>query len=432
MPIKKNKNIETSTIEADVIAETKEIAEKVSHFRRTFSSLYYRNYLYFSIGAGISNMGTWLQTIALSWLVLQMTNSSLYLGLINFASFIPVFLFSFIAGIYADRVNKKQLIIYTQIISMIFAFILGILVHKNIHTVFSIIFLAFLAGIAFAFVFPAWQAFISELVPKQELLNAIALNSAQFHAARLVGPTIAGLIIATLGTAACFYLNSISFLTVVIALLLIKHQFAPRQSKQSGWKEFREGFHYILNNRLVLYLLLGVGVVSIFGLSTYTTLMPVFARDILRGDAKTLGFLMGANGLGALLGALTVAYISHFAKPSGIIKYGMFVFSLSVFLFAFSKNLLLSLALLVIVGFAFLAVVSTLNTSIQSIVPQRIRGRIMSFFVWMFLGQMPLGGLLVGALAEKMGAPLAVALDSLIPFFLSLYLFFSFPSRKIA
>lgn len=419
--------LERQTIEANVIAETPEVAETLSAFRRTFVSLYHRDFQLFWIGAWLSNIGTWLQTIALGWLVLQMTNSSLYLGLVNFASSVPVFVLSFAAGIYADRHNKRGIIIVAQIIAMTLAFILGALITLKAQTVSSILAISFIGGIAFALSFPAWQAIISEIVPRKDLLNAIALNSAQLHAARLLGPALAGFVIAAYGMAAPFYINGVSFLAVIFALLFINYRYQPRESKHSSWAEFKEGFQYAWKNKVVLYLLLGVGVLSIFGLSFYSVLMPVFARDILRGGPQTLGFLMGANGFGALVGAVTVAYISHFVRRSQLIKYGMLVFSLSVILFAFSRSFFLSLLVLVSAGFAFLMVNSTINTTLQSIVPHRMRGRVMSFFVWMLMGQMPLGSLLAGSLAHYVGAPLTVALGALVLLSLSVYLFFSFP-----
>jgi MFS family permease len=419
--------LERETIEADVIAETPEVAETLSVFRRTFVSLYHRDFLLFWGGAWLSNIGTWLQTIALGWLVLQMTNSSFYLGLVNFTSTIPVFALSFAAGIYTDRHDKRWLIVGTQIVAMLLAFLLGALITLRIQTIPSILVISFAGGITFAFSFPAWQAIISEIIPRKNLLNAIALNSAQFHAARLLGPALAGFIIAAYGMAAPFYLNGISFLAVIAALLFIQYEHKPRETRRSGWVEFREGFLYAWQNKVVLYLLLGVGMLSVFGISFYSVLMPVFARDILRGGPTTLGFLMGANGFGALMGAVAVAYVAHFVRRSTLIKYGMIVFSISLVLFAFSRLLSLSLPILAVAGFAFMMVNSTINTTLQSIVPHRMRGRIMSFFVWMFMGQMPLGSLLAGSLAHYLGAPTAVTLAALVPLSTAIYLFFSFP-----
>lgn len=413
--------IETNQIEAEVITFPPEKI-KPTPFSRTFASFRYRNFRFFFFGAWLSNIGTWLQTVALSWLVYETTRSSFHLGLINFSASLPVFFLSFVAGIYADKFSKRNLLIATQVAAMILAFILGLLVTTEKHTFLSLLVLAFLTGITSAFSFPAWQAFISEIVPKKDLLNAIALNSAQFHAARLLGPSVAGWVIASLGIAACFYLNGVSFLAVIVALLFITHIYQKRQEKSSGFEDFKEGLIYALNNHLVLYLLLGVGIISVFGLSFISVLMPVFAGKILKGTSTTYGTLMGFNGAGALAGSLAVAYIAYSVRKSTLIKFGMFFYSLSIIGFALSRSYYLSAFCLLIAGFTFLTVNSILNTSIQSIVPPEIRGRIMSFFVWMFMGLTPIGSLIAGGLAHYFGAPRAMIMGALVPLSLSLYL----------
>ncbi len=415
-----SKKKEIEQIEAEVISSAPE--KKPTPLSRTFASFRHRNFRFFFFGAWLSNIGTWLQTVALSWLVYQMTHSSLYLGLINFSASLPVFFLSFIAGIYADRLSKKKLLIITQIIAMILAFLLGVLVATNKHSFLSLLVLAFLTGITSAFSFPAWQAFISEIVSGKDLLNAIALNSAQFHAARLLGPSLAGWAIATFGMAFCFYLNGASFLAVIIALVFITHTYQKKKEKSSGLEDFKEGLIYAFENRLVLYLLLGVGIMSLFGLSFLTVLMPVFAGSILKGTSTTYGTLMGFNGAGALIGSLTVAYIAYSVRKSTLIKSGMLFYSLSLIGFALSKNYLLSAFFLVVAGLTFLTVNSTLNTSIQTIVPPEIRGRIMSFFVWMFMGLTPVGSLMAGSLAHYFSAPTAMIVGALVPLALSIYL----------
>ncbi len=422
----KKKNLKTPVIEADIVSQPP--VEKTTPIKQTFASLRYRSFRFFFIGALLSNIGTWLQTIALSWLIFEMTKSSFYLGLINFSGSLPVFFLSFIAGIYADRLNKRKLLIITQVIAMVLAFALGFLVSTEKETIAALILLAFLTGITSAFSFPAWQAFISEIVPKKDLLNAIALNSAQFHMARLLGPSLAGWIIALLGIAACFYLNGASFLAVILALMFVNHNFQKKNEESSSWNEFKEGLVYAWKNRLVLYLLLGVGIMSVFGLSFLSVLMPVFAGQILKGTSTTYGTLMGFNGAGALIGSLAVAYIAYSIKKSDLVRYGILFYSLSLIGFAFSKNYYLSALFLVVAGFAFLVVNSTLNTAIQSIVPSQIRGRIMSFFVWMFMGLTPIGSIIAGSLAHYLGAPLTIVLGSLVPLLLAIYLIL-FPPR---
>ncbi len=417
---------------AEVLAESEPSARRLGFgVGRTFASLAHRDFLLFWTGAWLSNIGTWLQIIALGWLVVEMTNSSIHLGLLSFASSIPVFFLSFAAGIWADRTDKKMLILWMQVALMVLAALLGVLVTLRIQTIWSIIVLAFLSGVASTFSFPAWQAYISEIVPRENLLNAIALNAAQFHAARLLGPTLAGFIVAFSGAAACFYLNAASFLAVIAALLLMKRTPRRRRDGRSPLEEFKEGLGYILGNRLILYLLLGVGIMSVFGLNFYSVLMPKFAKDVFAGDARTFGLLMGANGGGALAGALAVANISNRVRRSSLIKYGMLAFSVSIIVFAFSRSLPLAMAALAAAGFSFLTVNSTLNTTLQSIVPQAMRGRVMSFFVWMFMGWMPLGSLMAGLMAHRLGPPLTVALSAVVPLVLSLYLILRFPAMKI-
>ncbi len=417
----KKKNFKIPVIEADIVSQPP--VEKTTPIKQTFASLRYRSFRFFFVGALFSNIGTWLQTVALSWLVFEMTRSSFYLGVINFSGSLPVFFLSFVAGIYADKLNKRKLLIITQIIAMILAFALGSLVSTEKQTLTALILLAFLTGITSAFSFPAWQAFISEIVPKKDLLNAIALNSAQFHTARLLGPFLAGWIIASLGIAACFYLNGVSFLAVILALMFVTHTFQRKEEVTSSWSEFKEGVVYAWNNRLVLNLLLGVGILSVFGLSFLTVLMPIFAGQILKGTSTTYGTLMGFNGAGALIGSLAVAYIAYSVKKPDLVKYGILFYSLSLIGFAFSKSYFLSAFFMVIAGFAFLTVNSTLNTAIQSIVPSQIRGRIMSFFVWMFMGLTPIGSIIAGSLAHYLGAPYAIFLGALVPFLLAVYLF---------
>lgn len=416
----KKKNLKTPVVEADIVAQP--TVKKTTPLKQTFASLRYRNFRFFFAGALLSNIGTWLQTIALSWLVFEMTRSSFYLGLINFSGSLPVFFLSFIAGIYADKLNKRKLLIITQIIAMILAFALGFLVATEKETIPALILIAFLTGITSAFSFPAWQAFISEIVPKKDLLNAIALNSAQFHTARLLGPSLAGWLIASLGMAACFYLNGASFLAVIFALLLITHSFQKKAEESSSWNDFKDGLIYAWNNRLVLYLLLGVGILSVFGLSFLSVLMPIFAGQILKGTSTTYGTLMGFNGAGALIGSIAVAYIAYSIKKSELIKYGILFYSLSLIGFAFSKSYSLSAFFMVTAGVAFLAVNSSLNTAIQSIAPSQLRGRIMSFFVWMFMGLTPIGSIIAGSLAHYLGASLAMCLGALAPLLLAIYL----------
>lgn len=376
--------------------------------KRVFASLAHRDFRYLWFGAVLSNIGTWIQMLAVGWLVLELTNSAFWLGFVGFVGNFPVFLLALFTGVVVDKINRRELIIWTQAIAMVLAFLLGVFTSLKMMNILIIAVIGFAVGIVTAFSFPAWQAIISDLVPRKDLLNAIALNSAQFHMARLLGPALAGLILGAWGAAACFYLNGASFLAVIVALLLIRSR--PAVSKTRGettWEHALSGIRYALSKRVVIVLLSSTGVLTVFGM-IFTVLMPIFARDILKVGAKGLGYVMAANGYGAVTGALLIAYLAHVARKDFLIKIGMVTFSLSLITFAFSRNVFLSMAALALAGVAFLTSTSAINTSLQSIVPNEIRGRVMSLFVWTFMGLMPIGHLLGGWIAHLIGSPLAV------------------------
>lgn len=407
--------IETEVLESEVPSPEPSLIEQgLRAPKRLFASLAHRNFRYLWFGAVLSNIGTWIHMIAVGWLVLELTDSPFLLGFVSFAANLPVFFLALFGGVAADRINRKWLIIWTQAVSVVLAFSLGLLASLHLATVVVITLLSFGMGIATAFSFPAWQAIISDLVPRKDLLNAIALNSAQFHAARLVGPALAGLILAAGGAAVCFYANAASYFAVILALLFIHWLPEPKKSHQGSiWEHALSGIRYACGNRVVIVLLASTGVLTIFGM-IFTVLMPIFARDILEVGAKGLGYVMAANGFGAVTGALLVAYLAHIVPKDFLIKAGMITFSLSLIAFAFSQSVLLSMAALAIAGIAFLTSTSAINTSLQSIVPNEIRGRVMSLFVWSFMGLMPIGNLLGGWLAHLIGAPLAVFFGAVV------------------
>ena len=406
---------EPSVLESETVGPEISVVERGFEPRDLISSLYHRDYRYFCFGALLSNIGTWLQMIALGWLVLQMTNSAFYLGLTNFASLAAVFFFAIFAGLAADRFDRRKLIIVTQVIMMIFALMLGAFTSLNIIRIYSIVLIVFTSGIALAFNFPAWQAIVPDLVPKKDLLNAISLNSAQFNAARLVGPAIAGLILAVWGPASCFYLNGLSFLAVIVALTLIRAKPNPKTKKashESIWDYTVSGIKYAKNHLSVAVLLVSVGLISILG-TPYTTLMPIYARHILKVGPQGYGFLLAAGGLGAVLGAFVLAPLSRFAKKQTLIRAGIITLSLFLAIFAFSRSFILSLTSLAIIGGSLLAVLSTVNTSLQTTVPNEIRGRIMSLYVLMYLGLMPFGSLIFGSLAHALTSPIAISIGAI-------------------
>ncbi len=366
--------------------------EMISNSRMKFilRALRYRNYRLFFFGQGISLIGTWMQSLALSWLAYRLTNSPLFLGVIGFTSQIPTFLFSPLAGVYADRWNRYRLLILTQSLAMIQASILAVLTLTGVVTIWHLILLSFFLGIINAFDVPIRQSFVIEMVErKEDLGNAIALNSLLFNSARLVGPTLAGMIIAITGEGICFLINALSYLAVIPALLAMHIHKRITGSRRTSLKEgLAEGYRYVRSSLAIRYILLQLSLMSFMGMS-YAVLLPVFARDILGGGPHTLGYLVGAAGAGAMLGALFLASRESVVGLGRLIAFSSGCFGIGVFLFSFSKVLPLSLLLLVGIGFGLMVQMAASNTILQTIVEEDKRGRIMSFFTISFMGISP-------------------------------------------
>jgi MFS family permease len=374
----------------------------------TLRALRHRNFQLFFSGQLISLTGTWMQSVAQAWLVYRMTKSALLLGSVGFASQIPVFLIAPFGGITADRVNRQRLVIATQTAAMILAGILAWLTLSGRVQVWHVFVLAALLGVVNAFDIPGRQSFLIDMVGKEDLMNAIALNSSMFNGARVVGPAVAGILVARIGEGWCFAANSISYVAVIAGLLLMKVHGVPRLSSQSPIEDIIEGFRWVNQTRIIRALLLLIGLVSLVGMP-YTVLMPVFADKILHGGARGLGILMGATGVGALFGALTLA------AKTGVKGLGRWVtltcasFGISLFLFSFSTSFWLSAALLLPAGYSMMLQMACSNTLIQTIVPDHLRGRVMSVYSMMFMGMAPFGAFFGGALANRLGAPVTVA-----------------------
>lgn len=353
--------------------------------------------------------GTWIQTIAQGWLVLELTNSSFLLGLINAIAALPIMLFSLPAGVAADRLNKKRILVATQGLSMILAFWLGALVSLKIAQFWNIAVVAAFLGLVNAFDVPARQVFVIEMVGRDDLNNAIALNSFLFNAARIVGPVMAGFLAGWFGIASCFYVNAISFLAVIIALYFIKGNFAPKDLSNSPLVYgLRDGARYVLEQKNIRSLVAITAISSIFGMAN-VVLMPIFARDILKVGMRGLGFLMASVGVGAILGALTLAIFSHRKGKGGIfIKSGTIILSLCLIAFATSKSYNVSLLLLLGAGWGIITQSATVNTLLQLNTPDNLRGRVMSFYSLMFLGMTPVGSFQAGLFAHWFGAPVAL------------------------
>ena len=388
-------------------------ASRESRVALAVRALRHRNFQLFFAGQLISLIGTWMQTVAQSWLVYRMTGSAFLLGAVGFSSQIPVFIMAPVGGIVADRLNRQRIVISTQTASMILAGILAALTLTHRVQVWQIMVLASLLGVVNAFDIPARQAFLIDMVGREDLMNAIALNSSMFNGARVIGPAVAGILVASIGEGWCFFANAVSYLAVIAGLLLMRIVHPAKLATQgSPLENILEGFAFARNTGPIRAILLLLGVVSFVGMP-YTVLMPVFADQILHGGARGLGILMGATGIGALLGAVSLAARVGIKGLGKVIAMCAGGFGLSLALFSFSRIFWLSTLLLVPVGFFMMVQMASSNTLIQSMVPDRLRGRVMSVYSMMFMGMAPFGALSAGSVAHHLGAPWTVALGGL-------------------
>ena len=405
-------------------AEVKEIEKseiKITNspkgkFPNTFRALRHRNFQLFFAGQFISLTGTWMQSVAQSWLVYRLTGSVVLLGLIGFASQIPVFLIAPFGGAAADRYNRQKILVITQTSAMITAFVLAVLTLTGNIEVWHLFVLAVCFGLANAFDIPTRQAFVTDMVGKEDLLNAIALNSSMFNGARIVGPAIAGILVAVVGEGWCFFVNAVSYIAVITGILMMKITPVIRERKGSTLSNIAEGFSFVAKTSPIRGLLLLLGLVSLMGMP-YAVLMPIFADKILGGGSDTLGYLMGASGTGALIAALVLASRREVFGLGRWVAFASGGLGISLILFSFSNVFWLSLLLLIPVGFSMMTQMSSSNTLIQAMVPDELRGRVMSVYSMMFMGMAPLGALLAGSLAEILGAPYTVALGGAVCIF---------------
>lgn len=374
-----------------------------------FRALQHRNFQLFFGGQLISLIGTWMDTVAEAWLVYRLTGSSLLLGTVAFAGQIPVFLLAPIGGMAADRLNRRSIVVATQTASMILAGILAALTISGRVKVWEVVLLAALMGVVNAFDIPARQAFLVEMVGREDLMNAIALNSSMFNGARVIGPAIAGILVASIGEGWCFFANSVSYIAVIAGLLLMKINRRSPEAVASVLEHIAEGFYFVRQTKPIFALLLLLGLVSLVAMP-YSVLMPVFAARILHGNARTLGVLMGATGVGALTGALILASRTGLKGLSKWVAFSCTGFGAALILFSFSHWYLVSAALLVPVGLFMMVQMASSNTLIQAMVPDRLRGRTMAVYSMMFMGMAPLGSLLAGELGSRIGAPWTLAL----------------------
>jgi MFS family permease len=396
-----------------------------------FRALRYRNYRLYFGGQSISLIGTWLTRVATSWLVYRLTDSALLLGVVGFAGQIPTFLLAPLAGVLVDRWDRHRILVITQTLSMIQSLMLAILALMHVIAVWQIIVLSIFQGVINAFDTPARQAFVVDMVEQRDdLANAIALNSSMFNAARLLGPSLAGVLIATIGEGMCFLLDGISYLAVIASLWAMK--LTPRNIERQPTRVLeglKEGLTYAFGFAPIKAILMLIGLISLMGMP-YVVLMPVIARDILRGGPHTLGFLMAASGVGALAGAIYMASRKSIRGLGKIMALSAGLFGLGLIALSLSRAVWLSLIVMFVTGFGMIIQMAAGNTVLQTIVEDDKRGRVMSFYTMAFLGMAPFGSLFAGGVASRIGAPNTILLGGVFCIFGSILFARKLPSLR--
>jgi MFS family permease len=398
----------------DLAGQPRRVPVGSVNLRHTFRALRHRNYRLFFYGQLVSLIGTWMQQTAMSWLVYQITNSKFLLGAVAAAGSAPMMLFSMWGGSLADRHPKRSILLATQTAEMLLAFALAAAVWAGVATPWLIVTIATLNGVTLGFDMPARQAFTVEMASREDLLNAVSLNSSIVNGARVIGPSLAGFLIGSVGAATCFFLNGLSFIAVIAGLLMMRLPPHVAPAAQTSTRAHAlGGLSYVLKHQRVRTILALFGTVGIFGWS-YAVLMPAFARDALGLGANGYGMLMSASGIGALVGALTVATAGHVFAPRKIALGGVWLFSATLLAFAPNRNLPLALVLLTVSGFGMMLFFSTSNTVLQTIVPDEMRGRVMGVWALVFGAMIPLGSLEAGALAHWVGVRKTIAIGAII------------------
>ncbi len=415
MPSNQRKEFsDVASVPEEVTGQPRRVVFGQSLWRHTFASLRHRNFRLFFAGQLVSLIGTWMQNTAQGWLVYQLTGSKLMLGVVAAVGSLPMMLFSVWGGSVADRHSKRRIILCTQVGMMVLAFLFAGLVWSGRIRPWHILVLASLGGLAMAFDMPARQAFMVEMTSREDLINAISLNSSIVNGARVVGPSVAGLLMASVGMAMCFFLNGLSFLAVLAGLWMMRlPRFVPPQRTQSAWAHVFEGFAYVWGQRRMRTILLLFAVVGIFGWS-YSVLMPAFARDILGVEQARYGMLLSANGVGALLGALTVATVGKQANRRKLVFGGLWVFAVMLLLLAWTRDYYLALVCLAVAGWGMLLFFSTTNTLLQTSASDEMRGRVMGIWALVFGGMTPIGGIEAGALSHFLGIRWAITSGAIV------------------
>ncbi|HTS18272.1 MAG TPA: MFS transporter [Verrucomicrobiae bacterium] len=404
-----------ATVPPDTLTQASRVVAGGISWRKTFAAFHHRNYRLFFSGQLTSVIGTWMQQVALNWLVYTLSNSAFTLGWVRFLSAIPVTLFTLLGGALADRFEKRRIVILTESTAMVLAFVLAILVYFRVIKIWQIALLGFLDGITDAFDIPTRQSFVVEMVGKDDLMNAIALNSSLFNGARVFGPALAGVLIGIIGLTGCFFVNSLSYLAIVAAYFAMRLPAAVERfgERKPMWHETAEALRYVRGHRLLRAVISLVTIVSLFGWP-YSILLPVFARDVLHTQASGYGYLMAANGVGALFGALTLASLGHSVGRRILFFGGLFGFCIMLAVFALSHVYWLSATALAGSGFFMIIFFATANTTVQTRVPDELRGRVMGIYALAFLGLTPFGSLMAGAIAKATSASFTVSLGAVI------------------
>ncbi|HET7212926.1 MAG TPA: MFS transporter [Terriglobia bacterium] len=389
-----------------------------------FRSLYHRDFSIFWAGNFLSNIGTWMQYIALGWVILIISNSPFLLGVNGFLSQVPSLVFALPGGAIADRLNRRKLMLITQTSMMLLALLLAVLTSIRQITITEILAISFLTGVASALNYPAYQALIPDLIPREDLMNGIALNSAQFNMSRAIGPTVAGLALGALGAAACFYLNSVSFLALIIALLIITIPPAQKDAGSRFWGSMMEGFRYLNEHRIIIVLLTVPAFLSLLGLP-FIVLMPAVARNMIGVDASGLGYLMGGAGLGAVAAALLIAARGTPEQRGRLILTSATLFSIALILLSLAQTFWEAFFLLAVMGGSIVGALTVANTTLQMTAPPKLRGRVMAIYYMAMSGLLPFGSLQAGTVAQSIGTRFALGFGGVVCLIYFLILQFS-------
>ncbi|HEY0730040.1 MAG TPA: MFS transporter [Pyrinomonadaceae bacterium] len=383
-----------------------------------FRALSHRDFRLFWIGAFLSNVGTWMQAVAQGWLVLLLTNSAFWLGLDGFMATAPGFVFTLVGGVFADLIDRRRLLLYTQVVAGVAAMALAMLVWTEVVNRWMVLGFSFVTGCCMALASPSFLAMTYDLVGREDLANAVAMNSTQFQLSRVVGPALAGVAFHLFGLAGCFFANGVSFVAVVAALWVVRPERVTTaahsvRDRRALWRDLTDGFRYVRSRPRVSALLLLSGINSLFG-APYFTLVPIYARNIFNLGETGLALMMGTSGLGAFIGALLVAYLGDFRRKGWLVLGGSVAFGLFIASFALASTLWLSLVFLFGVGFSVVVCVANINTLLQKLVTDQMRGRVMSMFILSFMGTMPIGNIVAGAASNQFGPQYTLAVGGII------------------